>query len=148
MFRYPLVAVTPAILLLTSCAVTEPPQYSEQESQQPTVIIVDTSLTPQQIPNLITAANMVRPRVKPNASSLVALNQSRNHAYLATASVNTSENDRTIYWRHYIVQQGDTAYSLGRRYCSRTEDIKSYNNLNSTYSLTVGQSIILPHTTC
>lgn len=143
-----LIAIAPAIFLLMSCAVTEPSQYSEQEPPQPTIIFVDASMMPQHMPNMVAAANRVYPRATSRAASLATADHSRNQAYLTNASANTSAKGVPIYWSQHIVQKGDTAYSLGQRYCSRTEDIKTYNDLNNAYSLKVGDSLMLPRTTC
>ena len=45
----------------------------------------------------------------------------------------------------YIVQKGDTLYSISRRYNVSIEDIKSANNLDSNV-LSVGQILIIPNT--
>ena len=50
--------------------------------------------------------------------------------------------------QNYIVQPGDTVYSLSRRTCVGVNVIQSMNGLASDYGINIGQSITLPASVC
>ena len=57
----------------------------------------------------------------------------------------TGDTQDIIETNSYIVQKGDTLYSISRRYNVNIEDIKNANNLDSNV-LSVGQILIIPNT--
>jgi LysM repeat protein len=48
----------------------------------------------------------------------------------------------------HLVQQGETTYSLSKKYCSDINDIRSLNALTQDYKINVGQSLMVPRTRC
>lgn len=48
----------------------------------------------------------------------------------------------------YIVKQGDTVYSLSRQLCVDLGDIRSLNNLDASYGISIGQTLRLPASRC
>jgi len=48
----------------------------------------------------------------------------------------------------YIVQPGDTVYSLSRRQCTTVTAVQSINNIDQNFSIKAGQSIQLPASQC
>lgn len=61
----------------------------------------------------------------------------------STSIVTPSEDDIINEENTYIVQRGDTLYSISKKYGVSIEDIKNANNLTSDI-LTVGNTIIIP----
>lgn len=48
----------------------------------------------------------------------------------------------------YIVQEGDTAWSLSRKSCSSLSDLKTINNLEGDFLIKAGEAILLPASNC
>lgn len=48
----------------------------------------------------------------------------------------------------YIIQEGDTAWSLSRKTCSGVNDIKAINNLEGDFLIKAGEAILLPASAC
>jgi len=48
----------------------------------------------------------------------------------------------------YIVQEGDTAWSLSRKTCASLTDLKAMNNLEGDFLIKAGEAILLPASTC
>lgn len=48
----------------------------------------------------------------------------------------------------HSVKQGDTTYSLAKRFCSGVDDIRNLNALTGDYQIKIGQSLIIPRTQC
>lgn len=48
----------------------------------------------------------------------------------------------------YVVQQGDTVYSLSRKLCVGVNEIQSHNNLSNDFGIKIGQSLSLPAPRC
>lgn len=48
----------------------------------------------------------------------------------------------------YIVQEGDTAYSLSRKTCSSVSEIRDLNRLDSAFTIRAGEAIRLPQSRC
>jgi LysM repeat protein len=48
----------------------------------------------------------------------------------------------------HSVKQGDTTYSLAKRFCSSVDDIRNLNALTGDYRIKIGQSLIIPRTQC
>ena len=48
----------------------------------------------------------------------------------------------------YIVQPGDTVYSLSRRICAPIAEIMTVNGIGADYAIAIGQTLILPATRC
>ena len=48
----------------------------------------------------------------------------------------------------HIVKQGDTVYSLSRQLCVDLGDIRSLNNLDASYGISIGQTLRLPAPRC
>ncbi len=57
--------------------------------------------------------------------------------------VPVSPSDR--FSKPYVVQKGDTLYSLARSHACSVEDLRRLNNMNSSDALLSGQRIRLPH---
>jgi len=84
----------------------------------------------------------------PRLSYSVTGQQRHMQATIIEPSTVASDSQSVKSLRSYVVQQGDTADSLSRKFCSRPSDIKKYNGLDSRHSLIIGQSILLPSTSC
>ncbi len=50
--------------------------------------------------------------------------------------------------QNYIVQQGDTVYSLSRKTCVGVNVIQSMNGLDADFAIQIGQSLTLPPSVC
>ncbi|MEE9347912.1 MAG: LysM peptidoglycan-binding domain-containing protein, partial [Robiginitomaculum sp.] len=48
----------------------------------------------------------------------------------------------------YIVQEGDTAWSLSRKSCSSPQDIRALNSLEGDFLIKAGEAILLPASSC
>ncbi len=48
----------------------------------------------------------------------------------------------------YIVQEGDTAWSLSRKSCSSPQDIRALNSLEGDFLIKAGEAILLPSSSC
>jgi len=48
----------------------------------------------------------------------------------------------------HVVKQGDTVYSLSRQLCVSVTDIQSFNNLNASYGINIGDTLQLPPSNC
>jgi len=86
------------------------------------------------------------------AGTPVAYDYSRN---IITADVETSgqslpETVRLLQGsgQSYIVQPGDTVYSLSRKSCVGVNVIQSMNGLDGDYGIKIGQSLRLPASVC
>ncbi len=146
------IIAAPGLFILAACAVADPLPYAQQETPPPTVIYVSSDFAakqkPEDIAKMMADASHITPRVKPAAMASVPAYKDKTLPSLTKASVQMPQAEKPVYWNTHIVQAGDTAYSLSRRFCSRTEDIRAYNDLDNQYSLQVGQAVILPRTTC
>lgn len=60
----------------------------------------------------------------------------RGHANGIARAFNLSPKSSAVY---HTVVSGDTVYGLSQRYGSTPEQIRTWNNLNSTYTIYVGQ---------
>lgn len=49
---------------------------------------------------------------------------------------------------NYIVEAGDTVYSLSRNLCTTVSDLKTLNNLDQSFSINAGQTLQLPASKC
>ena len=49
---------------------------------------------------------------------------------------------------NYIVEQGDTVYSLSRNICAKVDELKTLNSLDQNFSIKAGQSLQLPASKC
>lgn len=168
MSKLSILPLAAGLILLTACAATERVSYSQTEAHSPALQYELPEVQPRQYAgyhgsnsaNVVAAAS---PRVKPapsyaqrstsvqgypKISYSVAGQKSVAAPTFVRASNVTSDPKGALTWSSHVVEQGDTAYSLSRRFCSRTSDIKKYNGLDSDYSLKVGQAIILPRTSC
>ena len=52
-------------------------------------------------------------------------------------------NDSISNYKTYIVQKGDSLYTISRRYGVSVDDIKRVNNLKSN-TLSIGQELLIP----
>ena len=122
---YPPILTVSAVFLLTACAVSEPQSYEQ------------TSRTAQgKVESMVTDTMPYRHR------ATLASAQLDSRPAVIHAAMTTDYPPHHL--SAYIVQYGDTAYSLGRQFCAPIEDIKLYNGLDDDYSLLAGQTIILP----
>jgi len=48
----------------------------------------------------------------------------------------------------HIVGEGETAFSLARRFCSTPQDIRLRNDLDDSFAIEKGQVLTIPKTTC
>jgi len=48
----------------------------------------------------------------------------------------------------HIVGEGETTYSLARRFCSTPQDIRLRNDLDDSFAIKKGQILTIPKTTC
>lgn len=48
----------------------------------------------------------------------------------------------------YVVQAGDTVYSLSRRLCAPMGDITTANGIGGDYAIAIGQTLYLPNSRC
>ncbi len=46
--------------------------------------------------------------------------------------------------RTYVVREGDTAYSIGRRFNTTHEVLQSMNGLDANYTILIGQVLCVP----
>jgi LysM repeat protein len=138
---------------LAGCAVTEPHSNVQNltsntaEGAPAETFVQYAQLTDQSAQSVKTVSN-VQPRLKPQAMSSVPQYRGAGQASLVRASTLPIQQAPAMRWNNHVVLEGDTAYSLARQFCSRTEDIKRYNGLDSAYTLKIGQPLILPRTAC
>lgn len=137
--------------LLTACAWGQPHSYAQTRDTDPNFIYQSTELyQPPAAPAVQYAAEntpvpaTVRPRYVRVNTTPNAVQQPK----LIRAAAQMPQVGGALQWNTHVVKEGDTAYSLGKRYCSETKDIQRYNGLDRDYSLQVGQAILLPRTMC
>ncbi len=100
------------------------------------------------------AAQMVASAPMAAAGTPVAYDYSRNLvvADVATSGPQIADTVRvypqSTSGMSYIVQPGDTVYSLSRRTCVGVQVIKSLNGLDANYGINIGQTLTLPTSVC
>ena len=57
-------------------------------------------------------------------------------------------NSHNQLGQNYIVEQGDTVYSLSRNLCATVGELKALNSLDQNFSINAGQSLQLPASKC
>lgn len=60
-----------------------------------------------------------------------------------TSASGTAPSAATSGGNYYTVQQGDTLYSVARRYSCRVADLVEWNNLSKPYTLSIGQRLLV-----
>jgi LysM repeat protein len=76
------------------------------------------------------------------------MNKSNYNEYnIEKAGLLISEGGKTMYCISYVVQQGDTLYSISRRYNVSVEALMQANPLLNIYSLQVDEAICIPVST-
>jgi LysM repeat protein len=65
-----------------------------------------------------------------------------NTSPIADTAVNVPTGQR------YVVQPGDTVYSLSRRLCAPIIDITTANGIGADYAISIGQTLLLPNSRC
>ncbi|MGB3456865.1 MAG: LysM domain-containing protein, partial [Litorimonas sp.] len=48
----------------------------------------------------------------------------------------------------YVVQPGDTVYSLSRRLCAPIGEVMSANGIGGDFAISIGQTLVLPTSRC
>lgn len=146
---YPKIIAASTALLLTACAVTAPNLHDQKSDQTDIPTQTRAELQTRQYVQYNSPRKTIAPtQLNPPAILKAADYRTQPQPTLIRTATQMQKNLKPVYLNTYTVQEGDTVYNLGRQFCSRAEDIKLYNGLDTKYSLQIGQSIVLPRTTC
>lgn len=130
---------------------------TEPDTQEPNIQKPgpDLSSEPLLVANLPSAQSM------PSSNSSEVLSNSTNPADRiierqdvpsdldnSGASMMVADFEKTNKATLHIVGEGETAYSLSRRFCSTPEDIQRRNSLDDSFGIETGQVLTIPKTTC
>lgn len=125
--------------------VTGTPGFMAMQNDQQTVSYADVAPT-------MPAAQIVTNAPMGAAGTPVAYDYSRNLISVdAVTSQNALPNTVRVMQgaeQNYVVQPGDTVYSLSRKACIGVNVIQSMNGLGADYAIKIGQTLTLPTSVC
>ena len=149
--------IAPTDSLYSNAEVTGTPGFMALQSaeQSVTTQAVTTQVAAQSLP----AAQYVERAPLGAAGTPIEYDYSRNiiDANSITAEQSLPETVRLLQGgtqsvqgagHKYVVQQGDTVYSLSRKTCVGVNVIQSMNGLSSDFAIKIGQSLTLPTSVC